>query len=179
MKKYFFAQAKSALMCSVFFTLACSHSLYSVQTPKDKINEWVKSCPWIGLVANEVTCGPITLKDLDLDKKGRFVIALPGEEINASVKYSVDADRLESWNLHHIAVGIKGQDDPICITHSFGVWDKNGKACFTLKAPEKKGVYEVRFDYQEAMLCSDAAKAWRKNNPSAKATVGIIIVDNS
>ncbi len=166
-----------ALLCSIFFIVLSSQILHAAESPKDKINEWINSTPWIGLVAREVTYGPITLRDLDLDKSGRLVFAEPGEEIEAVVKYKVNADTLDSWKLHHITVGIKGQDNSTCITHSLGIWNKRGKASFIIKAPEEKGMYEVRFDYQEALLCSDATKAWQEDSPSAKATVGIIIVE--
>lgn len=175
--KNFFSKSSIVLLCSIFLTVFSSQVLHAAESPKEKITEWIKSHPWIGLVAREVTYGPITLKDFDLDKSGRLVFAEPGEEIEATVKYKVHADALDSWNLHHIMVGIKGQDNPACITHTLGIWDKKGKTSFIIKAPEETGVYEVRFDYQEALLCSEAAHAWQKDAPSANATVGIIIVE--
>lgn len=177
MKNFFSRKSMCALFCFIFLTALSSQSLHSAESPKDKIKNWIESNPWIGLITREVTYGPITLRDLDLDKSGRLVFAEPGEEIEAAVKYKVNADALDSWHLHHIIVGIKGQDNATCITHSLGVWDKKGKTSFIIKAPEEKGLYEVRFDYQKTLLCNDATNAWLEDSPSAKATVGIIIVD--
>jgi|LakMenE01Jun11ns_1017448.scaffolds.fasta_scaffold9697478_1 hypothetical protein len=176
MKNFLSTKSVCSVLSLIFFTFFSSQVLHSAESPKNKLLEWIKSNPWIGLVAKEIRYGPITLKDLDLDKNGRLVIARPGEEISATVKYMVDADKLNSWNLYHILVGIKGQENPACITHSFGIWDRKGKASFTITAPEAKGVYEVSFDYQEGLFCGDAAKAWI-DEPAPRATVGIIIVE--
>lgn len=177
MRNHFSLNTSRALLRSIFLAVFCLQSVHSAESPSDKINKWIKSTPWIGLVAKEVKYGSITLKDLDLDKSGRLVMAEPGEVIEAEVKYKVDSDQMDSLSLHHVIVGIKGEDDAACITHSFGLWDKKGKSSFTLKAPEKKGVYEVRFGYTEAVFCDEAVKAWKDDTPSAEATVGIIIVE--
>lgn len=178
MRNLFSKKRVCTLLCSIFLAVLSTQVLPAAESPSDKISEWIKSSPWIGLVAKEVTYGPITLGELNLDKGGRLVIAKPGEEIKSTVKYKINADKLDSWHLHHIVVGIKGQAYPTCITHSFGVWDKKGKASFTLIAPKEKGVYEVRFNYQEGITCSEAVKGWLdENSPSAHATVGIIIVE--
>lgn len=177
MHTHFLKTLKSAIFSSIFLATFCTTSLHSAESPKDRINEWITSCPYIGLVAKEVTYGPITLKHLDLEDNGRMVIAEPGEKISGTVRYRVNSDQLDSWHLQHILIGIKGQDNPTCITHSMGAWDKKGKSHFTLQAPLEKGVYEIRFDYHNALLCKDAAEAWSADSPSAKATVGIIIVE--
>jgi hypothetical protein len=147
------------------------------EAPKNKIQEWIHTCPYIGLVAKEISYGPITLKDLDLDHNGRVVIAKPNEELNGTIKYKVDSGDLDTLKVHHIIVGIKDQDAQTCIAHAFGIADKEGKTHFTLIAPAKKGVYEIRFDYQTALTCGEAAKCWREDPPSSKAAVGIIIVE--
>jgi hypothetical protein len=74
-------------------------------------------------------------------------------------------------------IGFKGKNQPTCLTHSLGVWDKRGTAHFVLQAPVEKGVYELRFNYEQAGLCSDAAKVWKHDTPSARATVGVVIVE--
>lgn len=168
---------KNAVLASIFLAVFSTNPLQAADAPKDKISEWITSCPYIGLVAKEVAYGPITLKNFNLEKKGRIVIAKPGETLDGTVRYEIDSDKLEDWNLHHIIVGIAGEDAQSCITHTVGVWDSKGKAKFNLVAPAKKGVYEVRFDYQNAILCSDAINAWKKDSPSSSATVGIVIVE--
>ncbi|MFA6915011.1 MAG: hypothetical protein WC222_01315 [Parachlamydiales bacterium] len=177
MRKHFLSQVKNAVWGSLLLASLCTLPLQAADSPKEKLTEWISSYPWIGLVAKDVSYGPITLRDLNLANKGRLVIVKPGEHIHGTVKYKIDSDRLESWNMYHVILGIKGQEAQSCITHSVGVWDKKGKANFTLVAPMEKGVYEVRFDLEEAIVCSDAMKEWRDDNPSSRATVGVIIVE--
>lgn len=176
MKNFFLTKSMCTLLYSILLIVFSSQLLHSVESPKDKISKWIKSSPWIGLIAKEVTFGPVTLKNLNLDGKGRLVFAKPGEEIKAVVKYKVNAEGLDSWGLHHIIVGIMNQD-ATCITHSLGIWDKKGETSFMIQAPKEKGLYEVRFDYQEALFCGEAIETWQKDSPSAQATVGIIIVE--
>lgn len=177
MKKYFFTSFKNKIISSLLITTFCVFSLQAVQSPKEKIKDLIKSFPYMGLAVKETTYGPITLKKLDFGGCGRIVCATPGEIINGSVKYKVDADKMETLHLHHIIIGIKGQDHQDCITHSLGVWNSKGTANFSLVAPSKRGIYEVRFDHEQAFLCQDAISAWQKDNPSSSATVGFIIVE--
>jgi hypothetical protein len=168
---------KTGFLGVLFITAACALPLNAVDSPKDKINKWISECPYIGLVAKEVTYGPITLKHFDLEDKGRVVMAQPGEKIHGTVHYKVDVSELDSLHLHHIILGIKNGGDQTCLTHALGVWDSKGKASFSLTAPEEKGVYEIRFDYQTCLTCNDALKHWSEDPPSPKATVGIVIVE--
>jgi hypothetical protein len=176
MKEIIFQNVKKVVLSSLFITAAFA-SVYAVETPQDKIDQWINECPYIGLVAKEVTYGPITLKDFKMEDEGRVVIAQPGEFINSSVEYKVAKEHLKSLHLHHIIVGIKGQNSQNCITHALAVWDTHGKAHFCFAAPTEKGIYEVRFDYQTALTCKEAYKLWRADPPSSKATVGIVIVE--
>ena len=177
MNTYIFSKIKNTFLGSTFLAVTCMMPLHSAESAGDKISDWFSSCPYIGLVAEEITYGPITLKDFNMDDKGRLVIAKPGEELQCSVKYYLDSNQMESWNMHHVVVGIKGEDSQSCITHSLGLWDKKGKTNFNLTAPSKKGVYEVRFDYEKVLTCGDAVSHWKEETPSSKATVGIIIVE--
>lgn len=178
MKESLLQKAKAATLGFLFITAACVLPGYAAEQPKDKIDAWIQECPYIGLVAKEVSYGPITLEDFDLDKKGRIVVAQPGEVINGAVNYKVESNELDSFHLHHIILGIKAHGAQNCISHALGIWDEKGKAHFSLTAPTEPGVYEVRFDYQTAMTCKEAMKYWNEDPPSSKATIGIIIIDH-
>jgi hypothetical protein len=176
----FYTNHKNQILSLLIFALTCIMPLHATEAPMDKINNLINSFPYIGLVTKEVTYGPITLRDFNLENDGRVVFADPGELINGTVKYKINSDKIESWNMHHIIVGIKDQDYPesqVCITHSLGAWDKKGKAHFSLKAPQEKGVYEVRFNYQSVLSCESAITLWKQDTPASKATVGIIVVE--
>ncbi len=143
----------------------------------DKVNSLISSCPWVGLVAPEVTYGPITVRKLKIEKAGRLAFTQPGAKVKGSLKYKIDASKLDSWDLHHIVVGLRNVDSQNCIVHSLGVWNKKGKASFTIQAPEEKGIYEVCFAYYPAVFCEEAVKEWKANPPAHNATIGIIVVE--
>lgn len=177
MKAEILKKVSTRTIACLFLGSTSLASLRAVDSPRDKINEYIHSCPYIGLVAKDVTYGPITLKDCDLGDQGRVVIAQPGEVVSGTAKYEIDTEHMQSLHLHHIIVGIKDEQAQNCLTHAIGILDRKGKASFSLKAPTKPGVYEVRFDYQTALTCNDASKEWREDPPSSRATVGIIIVE--
>lgn len=135
------------------------------------------SCPWIGLIAKEVSYGPVTISKVNIEKSGKLVFCEPGETISGTVHYKVDAAKFESWNLHHIIVGLRDQDAQNCILHSLGVCDDKGRASFSFVAPQEKGIYELCFDYHRAMFCSKAIEEWHAHSPSQKATIGIVVVE--
>lgn len=175
MRKQLSQRIQTGFACVLF--LAGSLPLHAVDSPKSKVCHWISECPYIGLVSNKVAYGPITLKRFDLAHKGRVVIAKPGEKIHGTVDYKVDASELDSLHLHHVVLGIKRENDQICLVHSLGIWDKKGKTHFSIVAPHERGVYEVRFDYQTSSTCDEAIKNWNEAPPSSGATVGIIIVE--
>ncbi len=177
MKKTYFLNIQKTVLGALFIAAASVLTLSASESPKDKMKELLHSYPYAGLIAKEITYGPITLRDLDLDGNGKVVFATPGEVIEGTVRYKVDAKQLESWHLHHVIVGIKGQDAQTCITHILGVWDSKGKASFNITAPLEKGVYELRFDYSTALTCDTAIDNWKEDAPSSQATVGIIVVE--
>lgn len=147
-------------------------------TIEQSLGDYVEGYPYLGLVMDKVPYGPITVKDVRLNGHDRVAIVSPGETVEGQLKYKIDSDQLQSLHLHHIIVGLKNEGAQDCITHSLGVWDSKGKATFELKAPEKKGVYEVRFCYAQALTCKDARETWVESDgqPSSKATMGILIV---
>ena len=178
MKFYVSSKIKNTFLGSMLIAVSSILPLHSSESAKKNLNDWITTCPYIGLVANEVHYGPITLSNFDMDDNGRLILVKPGEQLHCSVKYSIDASQMDSWHMHHVIVGIQGgENSQCCITHSLGVWDKKGKANFELNAPAEKGVYEVRFIYEQVLRCSDAVEHWKDDAPSSRTTVGIIIVE--
>lgn len=161
--------------------LFLTHSLTAGITveAKKSLTEFIQECPWIGLVASEITYGPITISEVNIHDGDKLAVVAPGEILNGMLKYRVDSKDLQSLHLYHLVIGIKGQGPQDCITHNLGMWSSEGKGRFTLKAPEKPGIYEVRFLLTQALLCSNARDAWDSDQgiPSSAATIGIIIVD--
>jgi hypothetical protein len=172
-----FLKLQNLVLSATLLTGTLCAPLMAADSPSDKISDLISSCPWIGLVAKEVTYGPITVSKLNIEGAGRLVFCEPDEEIEGTLKYKIDASQLDSWHLHHIVVGLRKEDAQNCLTHSLGVWDKKGKASFSFKAPHEKGIYEVCFGYYNAVLCSDAIQEWNDNPPDHAATIGILVVE--
>lgn len=177
MHKLLFHKITYTFLSILLLAISFMQPLDAARAPKEEITEWVKSCPYIGLLTEKITYGPITLKDFNLADVGRVVIVDPDEVIEGTVKYKVDSNKLDTLHLHHIIVGVRGEEgSQSCISHTLGILDTKGTAKFSLKSPSKKGIYEIRFDYQTALTCSNALEQWIENPPSASAVVGFLIV---
>lgn len=177
MKLHPFFKSQSLILSATLLVSALATPLAAIDSASDKMDELISVCPWIGLILKNVTYGPITISKLDIAECGRLVFCEPGERIDGTLKYKIDVDQIDSWNLHHVIVGLRKQDAQSCITHSLGVWDKEGHSSFSFNAPAEKGVYEVCFNYYKAVLCVDAFREWQLNPPAHAATIGIVVVE--
>ena len=145
---------------------------------KTKVSDYFQEFPWIGLISNEITYGPIAVSNVTLNNQQKLAFVRPNEKINGTLNYRIDASRLDSMHLYHLVVGLYSVGAQDCITHSFGIWNSSGKGNFTMTAPSKPGVYQVRFSYFEGLSCQAARNAWnaRNGDPSSAATIAAIIV---
>ncbi len=168
---------KASILSAVMFSLISTASLTAASSSTDKINDLIYTCPWVGLVAKEVRYGPLTISKVNIDDSGKLVFCQPGEEITGTLHYKIDSDKLDSWEVHHIIVGLRDQSAQSCILHTLGVWDSEGKANFTFIAPPETGVYELCFDYHQATWCANALEEWNEHAPSHKTTIGIVVVE--
>lgn len=170
--------------CVQLCILAISASFFLSAVPsgiveaKSSISDYLQECPWIGLIADEITYGPITISKVSIHDGDKLAFVSPGATLNGKLKYKVDSKDLDSLHLYHLVVGIKNEGAQDCITHSLGLWSSKGRGEFTLIAPESPGVYEVRFLFTEALTCGNARDVWDSGveTPSAAATIGVIIV---
>ncbi len=150
-----------------------------VTTVEKSARDYLHTFPWIGLILDEVSYGPMTIKHVRLNDGDKLAIVKPGEEIKGTLRYKIDSDKQAAFHRHHLVVGIKGIGAQDCVTHSLGLWDSSGTGRFILRAPFEKGVYEVRFFYREALTCKEAKDFWNEEGeePSNHATIGTIIVE--
>ena len=146
---------------------------------KEPLNSYFKEFPWMGLIANKISYGPITLSDVDLQDGHRLAVVGPGETVHGSLHYSVRAEDLDLLHRYHLVVGLKGQGAQDCVTHNYGLWNSRGEGTFTIKAPKKPGVYEVRFILSEGITCEKARDEWNLGHetPTSSATIGVLIVE--
>ncbi len=143
------------------------------------INDYIKEAPWIGLIADEVDYGPITITDVRIHHGNKLAFVQPKETLHGSLEYRINADDLKSMRLYHLVIGIKGVGPQDCVTHSMGVLDSHGTGKFELKAPKKPGIYQVRFMLSKGVTCASAREDWTtgQKEPSSNATIGVIIVE--
>lgn len=162
---------------SLFASTALAISIFSQCPLQASVTDYLKEFPWIGLISDEITYGPITISNVNISHSDKLVFANRGETLHGNLRYKLNSDK-DKLNLHHLVIGIEGEEAQDCVMHSFGLWDTKGKGKFTLTAPSVPGVYEVRFLYDEGLSCSKAREAWNSGSkdPSANATIGVIIV---
>jgi hypothetical protein len=146
---------------------------------KKKLNDYFQEFPWIGLVADKLNYGPITIRDVNIHDGDKLALVAPGEKLNGTLKYKINSKHLEALHRYHLVIGIKEEGAQDCVTHNLGLWSSKGTGKFTLKAPKKAGVYQVRILFTEGLTCEGAREAWNteKGQPSAAATIGVIIVE--
>ncbi len=159
---------QSLVQCMAYSSPDTSHYSYS----------YLLQHPWLGLLMDEVTYGPITVSDVHLNKGSRLAIVNPGEVLEGDLHYKVDSTNQEMFHRYHLVVGLKGIGAQDCVTHTYGIWDSSGKGKFTLKAPLEPGFYEVRFFYQESPTCEESRSVWNDaiGEPSNYTTIGAILV---
>lgn len=136
------------------------------------------------LEADEVTYGPIAVRDIHFNHARHFVSVAPGQTIECSFKYKLDSSQQEFLSKNHLIVGLKDVAAETCATHLYGVWDSSGKAEYNLVspliAPGESKVYEVRIAYLPGDTCEEALSQWNVlgQQPDASATIGYIQVVN-
>lgn len=166
----------TAILSSLLLTSPVFAESSEVQKP---LCEYLEECPWIGLVADQITLGPIKISKVSIHEGDKLAFVSPGEDLKGRLKYEIESKDLDLLHLYHLTVGIKNQGAQDCVTHNLGVWGSKGRGHFTLKAPEKPGVYEVRFLLTDGLTCERARDAWNSSieKPSSAATIGIIVVE--
>lgn len=144
----------------------------------ENINRYAsEDIPGMGLITDTVTFDGITISQFAFENDKKFTFVEPEESFSARMHYQIDASVLKTLHRHHLIIGLYDDGPQQCILHSYGIKDSEGDVCVTLKAPEKKGVYQVRFCHAIGLTDDQAHKAWWEGDgPSAKTIVGIVIV---
>lgn len=145
----------------------------------DTIQDYLNHYSWKGLIEDKATSGPVMLKHLELNDYSRAVVVKPGETIEAEVKCNMDSQQCSLFGLYRIVVGIKGEGAQTTIGNELGLVAGKSREKFQLVAPEKAGIYQVRFRPINSCFKSKALEGWKDeegNEPDAKTTIGIIIV---
>lgn len=101
---------------------------------------------------------------------GKVVYAYPGEQIEGYADLKSYRERVNAV-ITQVIVGLAG----------IGAQDGLGYGDFNLIAPEKPGIYEVRFRYAQAYTLSDAIRYWWNMDqaPPWQTTIGLVIVSEN
>jgi hypothetical protein len=143
----------------------------------ENIDKYAEDIPGIGLILNTIKFDGITISNFYFENNKKFIFVEPNQDFSACMHYSIDASALKTLKRHHLIIGLYDAGPQQCILHAYGIKDSEGEVCATLKAPEKKGVYQVRFCHSIGLTDDEAQKAWwRGEGPSAKTIVGIVVV---
>lgn len=135
----------------------------------------------VSLLENDHTVyGPITVSNILLDKSKHYAVVIPGQTIDCSFRYKLDASKQDFLSKNHLIVGLKGIAAEDCATHLYGVWNSQGTANFKLTAPLAEGEYEIRIAYRPGSTCQEALNSWTilRDEPGSFATIGILKVTN-
>ncbi len=131
--------------------------------------------PYSGLILDKVELQGIEISDFKFENQKKLITVSPDETFSCTMSYEVDADDLESFHIYHLVIGLYDDGPQDCIVTSFGFRDAKGSKIVQLKAPEKKGVYEVRAAVGKGITCDQAKEDWVSNS-STKTVLGIVLV---
>ncbi|MEZ5315608.1 MAG: hypothetical protein R3E91_05325 [Chlamydiales bacterium] len=132
--------------------------------------------PYIGLITNKIDLDGIEVSDFKFQENEKKIMHVnPNEEFTCSFHYEIDGQFLDTLHLHHLVIGLYDNGPENCVLHSLGIMNSIGDIELQLKAPNKRGTYEVRLSRSEGISCQEAEKEWWKES-SRKTVLGVIIV---
>jgi hypothetical protein len=144
-----------------------------------KAQEYLENYAWKGIVQDRATSGAETLSHLKLNKRGNIVVARPGEVVQGKVVCSLDSEIAHTLHVYRVVIGIDGEGPQTSIGTSLGAYGGSSEEKFSLKAPMKPGMYQIRFRTTDNILESRALDAWideKGDEPGPSTTIGIIYV---
>lgn len=145
----------------------------------EAIQNYLNDYSWKGLIQDKATSDHVTLKHLELNNNARVVVVKPEERIDATVQLNLHKNEVSMTSLYRIVIGIKDIGPQTTIGNEFGFLAGKSLESFTMYAPAKKGIYEIRFRAVDSLSQDKAMKAWHDeegNEPDARTTIGLIVV---
>ncbi len=138
------------------------------------IQNYLDRYHWKGILEDESTTDPVTLKFLQLNGHSRFVVVRPGERIEGSVHCRYAPDKCSSLVYYRVILGIKDVGAQTTVGNTLGAFAGESHENFVLIAPATKGIYQLRFQPVEAFFEANALQEWR--DPACTKPIGLIIV---
>jgi len=134
---------------------------------------------WKGIIQDHASSGPATLKDLKMNGHHKVVVVDTCDTIECEVMCNLDRSKCAAFSVYRVVLGIKGLGAQTTIGNEFGIVAGESREKFTLHAPRKPGLYQVRFKPVESLLERTALESWTDEHgeePDASTTIGIILV---
>lgn len=143
------------------------------------IQEYLNNYHWKGVIQDQATSGPVTLKHVELNDHSRAVVVKPGERIEGEVKCLINKNETAAFSVYRVVVGIKGEGAQTVLGNELGLGAGKSREQFSLIAPTQPGMYEIRFRVVDALFKDKALHSWKDeagNEPDGTKTIGIIYV---
>jgi hypothetical protein len=161
---------------------AIKHAISKMEADADAIQSYFDSYKWKGIIEDEVTFDKVTLEHFRLNGHSKAIIVNPGERIEGKVHCILDRKQCSPLHFYRVVLGIKGEGAQTTIGNEFGLTAGESKEKFTLIAPERSDLYQVRFKVVDSLFKGNALDAWKDeqgNEPDAHTTVAFIFVKPS
>ena len=145
----------------------------------EKIQDYLENYSWKGLIQDHASSGAETLSHLKLNDRGKVIVARPGETVHGKVVCSLSSEEAHTLNVYRVVIGLHGEGPQTTVGTTLGAYGGSSEEKFSLTAPMKPGLYQIRFRTADNLLESKALDAWvdeEGNEPDASTTIGIIYV---
>ncbi len=139
-----------------------------------EIQSYLDHYHWKGVLEDQSTTDPVTLKNLRLNGHDKVVVVLPGERVEGRVTCTYAQEQCAALTYYRIILGIKDQGAQTTIAGTLGAFAGESHEDFVLIAPATRGMYQIAFQPTEALLESTALAQWR--DPEGVKPIGFIIV---
>ena len=146
---------------------------------REEVQDYLNNYDWKGIIQNKASSDGVTLKNLKLNGHKKVAVVSPGEIVQASVTCDLDPAQCSALKLYRVVIGLKGKGAQTTIGNELGVLARKSHETFQLKAPEKPGIYQVRFRLVESYREEPALEEWEDEDgkePDAKTTIGVLAV---
>ncbi len=141
--------------------------------------DYLSNYTWKGIIQDHASSGAVTLRELKMNGHSKVVVVNSGDKIECEVVCDLDRDKCSALSFYRVVIGIKGEGAQTTIGNELGILAGESREKFSLHAPMKPGLYQVRFKLAENLLEKKALHAWtdsKGNEPDASTTIGIIFV---
>lgn len=142
----------------------------------EAIREYLDRDQNMAILSDEVTTGPVTVTQMQFNDSKKALIVKASDEVISSCEVNLDEAKCKTGASYFVVFGIKDKGPQIAL----GPIDGGASSInFSFTAPDKIGVYQIRFRVVEAKTEEEALFGWFNeagNEPAANSTLALLIV---